>query len=70
MTAMAFLVLMVAITAAVNPFLNPPLNTLEQLSLFSQAITVYCGIFFISNAFDSDNCNTFIYLIVLVSMDQ
>ncbi|TNV88127.1 hypothetical protein FGO68_gene3291 [Halteria grandinella] len=55
LTTLIFLVLCVSLTAFKRPFTNHFLNNLEQLSLMSSALTVYCGLFFISdNSFKSE----------------
>jgi hypothetical protein len=45
----AFLVFSLALTSFKQPFANYYLNRLESLSLLSSTITVYCGLFYISD---------------------
>ncbi len=49
LTMLVFLALNMGITSIKRPFENFWLNSLEELSLLSSTITVFCGIFFIAN---------------------
>ena len=44
----ALVVMFILLTARVRPFQNPRLNFLEMFSLAVLSITVYCGIFYLS----------------------
>jgi hypothetical protein len=50
LTTLVFLIVCLTVTAMKQPFTNHFLNSLESLSLMSSSITVYCGLFYISNA--------------------
>lgn len=49
LTMLVFLTLCMGLTGIKRPFDNVWLNSLEELSLLSSSITVFCGIFFIAN---------------------
>lgn len=41
--------LSIALTSMKQPYINALLNNLEQLSLLSSLLTVYCGLFYIAD---------------------
>jgi hypothetical protein len=49
MVVFALLILFLSLSMKVRPFGVDTLNDLETLSVITQIITIYCGIFFLSD---------------------
>jgi hypothetical protein len=49
-----FMIFFTGLNATLRPYNERALNEIEDISLYTQIVTIYCGLFFISNVSETD----------------